>query len=71
MSLVIAIRFARVSEWKTILNRETDEPHEMFQPQKNARNATPFSASTGESDATLAHRMGEGLGVRVMFEVSK
>jgi hypothetical protein len=43
----------------------------MFQPQKNTRNAKPFSASNGESDATLAHRMGEGLGVRAMLEVSK
>ena len=36
-----------------------------------ARGNYPLRLDRGESDATLAHRMGEGLGVRALGEVSK
>jgi hypothetical protein len=39
-----------------------------FQPR---RNSSLLRLDRGEPDATLAHRMGEGLGVKAMLEVSK
>ncbi len=38
---------------------------------KARKNLLPLRLERGESDATLAHRMGEGLGVRALGEVSK
>ena len=36
---------------------------------KERKKLLPLRLEQGESDATLAHRMGEGLGVRVLGEV--
>ena len=44
----------------------------MIPPQESTKNSEgiPLRLDRGETDATLAHRMGEGLGVRVSGEVS-
>jgi hypothetical protein len=41
-----------------------------LESEKGAKHL-PLRLERGESDATLAHRMGEGLGVREFGEVSK
>jgi hypothetical protein len=38
---------------------------------QGTQNTFPLRLERGESGATLAHRMGEGLGVRVLGEVSR
>jgi hypothetical protein len=48
-------------------------PHESgsaTKDHKGRKGLLPLRLEWGESDATLAHRMGEGLGVRASGEVS-